>query len=87
MNKNTRRNKAKRGKISTDNQQIISQNLERNMQMRVLWNKGKGAVGNCSLTVHEPIDKNKPFKPYKKKAYKYGYVKGLNSVSVGGEEK
>lgn len=48
---------------------VVSRNERRNMQMRVLHNKGEN--GTHSLTVHEPIDKNKPFYAYKNKNYKY----------------
>lgn len=48
---------------------VVSQNTERNMQMRVLHNRGADGVGNCSATVHEPINKNEPFKAYKNSNY------------------
>ena len=44
---------------------VVSTSPARNMQMRVLCNAGGGA--NACLTVHEPIDPNKPviFKNHK----------------------
>jgi hypothetical protein len=48
---------------------VISQNTDRNMQMKVLHNRGSGAVGNCSTTVHEPIHKGEAVRPYKNSNY------------------
>lgn len=69
MNKNTKR-RLKTKHAGAKKMGTISENKERNMRMVVRVNCGEGMVGNSSLTSHEPINKDLPFVPYKKKHYK-----------------
>jgi len=63
MNKNTKRKaKENRKAVKTGDKAIINQNNKRNMCMVVVKEDGGG-----TMTRHIPIDKKKPFLPYKPK--------------------
>ncbi len=62
MNNNTKRkSNLRRKSTKTGDRHVISSNLERNMNQVIFKNSGGG-----SITKHQPIDKTRPFRAYKK---------------------
>jgi hypothetical protein len=58
MNKNSRSRKRAAAKIKPNKDGVVSANPRRNMQMKVLRNKGEDGK-SASLTVHVPMDENR----------------------------
>jgi hypothetical protein len=67
MNKNTKRKKLA-SRVKTGETSVVSMNTDRNMQMKIYWNKSEN--GNFSVTRHEPINDKLGSNPKRHKFYK-----------------